>query len=369
MIKLKYSILIKSLIFLACLSACFFEPQPSLIIEPSRSLNLASQSQTRSSSYSSRSSSRSRRSLSSRSSYTRDTQESLTEETREVEEELVEEEGIDLDDYFDAAVYIYSNVVSCSTSASRDAVETCIDACSDATCIEKCLTTNSCDTGIFLGSGVFQSNTKVLTNHHVVEPAIDGKWKDSTNSIYYLHLDSYVESHDGDQSLVKRIEWYDTGSDVALIELNNSISSAFIPPHGSLSDIRPLTEVFTIGNPENFKWTASKGEITNISPRGYLDLIFFSIPIGRGNSGGGIFTMDGKLVGLVAFLTEGNYNDFFDNLNGGPHIDKITTLIRNGGGTSGPSLLSASQRQFSRSQERNYIEDLESAFFDARILR
>ena len=350
------------LAFLFLFITCYYEPQGTLYINPSASL--ASKGGIESRRVSSGSSlRRSRRSSSGRSRSQRDN-------TREVQTAL-EERNFDLDDYFDATVYIYSISHGCRESSVIDENRNCIINCNNVQCLGECLLTNDCDILTTRGSGVFKSNSEVLTNHHVIEGAIDGTWEN--DGFFWEHLDSYVESYSSAERLVKEVKWYHEGDDVALIELNNDISTAFIPPYGSLSDLKPLTEVFTIGNPspfDPFKWTASKGEITNINPENYprgvsRGAIFYSIPIGGGNSGGGVFTLDGKLVGLIAFRF-----DDYGNLNGGPHIDRIIELRDTPGErTTGPNLLTRSQRQFSRSQERSYIEDLKEAFASAKALR
>lgn len=349
-------------LLISFLSACYFEPQPELYINPSATL--ASKDSV-SEAVSSRSSSRrSRRSSSRRYRPQRD-------DTREVQEEL-ETRNFDLNDYFDATVYIYSILQQCQTSQAVDDNKICLGNCSTADCIEQCFLDNGCVSWLSYGSGVFISNSEVLTNHHIVEEAIEGTWEE--NGMFWGHLDSYVESYRGTRTLVERVKWYEEDDDVALIELNNPVSTAFIPPHGAVGDLEPLTEVFTIGNPGGIKWTASRGEITNIDssrfPMTNENLIFHSIPIGGGNSGGGVFTFDGKLVGLIAkILRDGDLLIKHDHLSHGPHIDRIKDLISRGGGVAGPNLLTRSQTQLARSQERAYIEDLEEAFANARVLR
>jgi len=343
-------------------SACYFEPQPKLYINPSATLAPKDSGilSSRSSPRRPRRSSRSRY----RSSVT------VRDDTRDVQEEL-SARNFDLNDYFDGTVYIYSNLQHCQTSQARDDNKTCLDNCGDTSCIDQCLESNGCEVWISYGSGVFISNSEVLTNHHVMEEALNREWTDRG---FWGHLNSYVESYSGTKTLVERVKWYEEDDDVALIELNNPVSTVFIPPHGATGDLEPLTEVFTIGNPTNFKWTISKGWITNIDstrfPRGISpNFIFHSIPTGGGNSGGGVFTFDGKLVGLIAVRLRDTSSRFsFDNLAGGAHIDRIKDLISSEGGTTGPNLLTRSQTQLTKSQERSYIENLEGAFAEADIL-
>ena len=114
------------LAFLFLFITCYYEPQGTLYINPSASL--ASKGSIESRRVSSGSSlRRSRRSSGGRSRSQRDN-------TREVQTAL-EERNFDLDDYFDAAVFIYSNLQRCPTSSARDENKNCIINCADAQCI------------------------------------------------------------------------------------------------------------------------------------------------------------------------------------------------------------------------------------------
>ena len=272
---------------------------------------------------------------------------------------------LDIDRHLDSTVYIYTPVVLCEIESERDQHKTCTEACDTSlSCFLGCKDDTTCeDTWYIFGSGVFAvSKSQILTNHHVVEEAILGDFLNEQDDKFGYAINTFIETHSGDEILVKEVKWYDENDDVALIELVESASGVFIPPHGSLSKLDLLDELFTIGNPSNIKWTVSKGHLTNKK----IDLcncFAHSIPIGGGNSGGPIFDMKGNLVGLIA-KTLGAY----DNLNFGPHIDRIKELIRNNGGTSGPSLLSSSTRRLSRRERRDYVQNLKKLARKAEVL-
>ena len=98
------------------------------------------------------------------------------------------------------------------------------------------------------------SGDTVLTNHHVVPEAI-GTYTE--NSKHYYNIFTSIENFSGQSTLLTAVNWYDEDDDVALIQLSESID-ADVPTLGTLSSLKLLDELFTIGNPLGMKWTASK---------------------------------------------------------------------------------------------------------------
>ena len=273
--------------------------------------------------------------------------------------------NLNIEDYLDTAVYILGLNGICDSANDISDHKTCVLACLDdpdtaVTCAGTCDTTHSCRTptrdGNFTGpagSGVFVSQTKILTNHHVIEEAIgyerEGK--------HHYNILTSVYNHSGGFTLLSSVEWYDDENDIALGVLVSSLSGADVPSHSSLSAVRLGEELFTIGNPAGVRWTVSKGHLTNKNPGtitydgGYScrHCITFSIPIGRGNSGGPVFDSRGRLIGLVSYESPSHRN-----LSGGPHIDRIKHLLSSGGtgDLSAVRLLNAEIRSLSRSRQR-----------------
>ena len=245
-----------------------------------------------------------------------------------------------VEDYLDSVVYIYGILgEDCSSSRDEESLKTCVRSCATGRgelrpCIQICLdNSNSCERIVSgVGTGVFASRDSILTNQHVVN-------KDGMFPIYF----SVENDQSGNMAITSDIEWANESSDVALLRLPESFSGADVPEFGSLSEIRMLDEVFTIGNPRvtsslEIRFLASLGYITKKNPsteecRGNAYCIMYSIPVAGGNSGGPVFNADGKLVGLISqgWLAARTTNDsrVSSHLNFGPHIDRIKQLIRN----------------------------------------
>ena len=270
------------------------------------------------------------------------------------------------EDLFDSVVAIYDLLYICPTSGGavdatlKSSVENCVVACSDPDInpIDSCLRACQDDDGdsstgdfvvngnnyecvaeIGVGSGVFQAKDKVLTNHHVVyrllnnnDELLNNKNEPVSNSAtrFRFRALSAVKSYGGGTQIIESndIQWYDTASDIAFLNLDNAISSARPVRLGSLDDLRVLDPLVTIGQPAGHKWIISQGQLTskNYSTNKCRHCIAHSIPIGGGNSGGPIFDRDGKLVGLIAITNRG-----YDNLSAGPHIDRIKHLLDHDG--------------------------------------
>ena len=81
---------------------------------------------------------------------------------------------------------------------------------------------------------------------------------------------------------------------MALLRLPQNLSGADVPEFGSLSEIRMLDEVFTIGSPNRVKFVASLGYVTKKDTvtgdcGTQTHCILYSIPVAGGNSGGAYF--------------------------------------------------------------------------------
>jgi len=266
---------------------------------------------------------------------------------------------LEVEDYLDSVAYLYVLIGVCDNSSTssthKSCVLNCINGPSDAlvSCLSTCNIDNSCSVSSVHGSGVFESSSTILTNHHVVEEAIGPYTK---NGEYYYHIVTSVEAYSEDVTLLRSVRWHDEGDDIALVELNESLSGSDVPSFGSLSSLRLLDELFTIGNPAGVQWTASLGHLTNKNPSSDLcdNCILYSIPTGGGNSGGPVFNSEGRLVAIHAFVTLQNNASSYDNMRGGPHIDRIKELIQDNRSSNQRhiTVLAKKERQLSRRDQR-----------------
>jgi S1-C subfamily serine protease len=140
----------------------------------------------------------------------------------------------------------------------------------------------------------------ILTNHHVVDPKF---------------AESYGSNSDPVEKMGKlRITYYN--------EQSNTGTVIWLAPHqidlaivrvSAPKEIEPMTwrtgpkvlagqEVFAVGNPMGLDWTYTKGVVSAIRMTKFgkfdVPLIQTDTSITHGNSGGGLYTSKGELVGI-----------------------------------------------------------------------
>ena len=141
------------------------------------------------------------------------------------------------------------------------------------------------------GSGVVvdAKNGYIITNAHVVENATE----------------ITVTTHDN-RNITAKVVGADTGSDVAVLKLNEQNGKmALLPsiPLGDSSKVEVGDFVVAIGNPFALQHTVTSGIISalgrsGINPDGYEDFIQTDAAINPGNSGGALVNLRGELVGI-----------------------------------------------------------------------
>lgn len=145
------------------------------------------------------------------------------------------------------------------------------------------------DDNVALGSGfIADAQGYVLTNRHVVEKA-----KDIT-----------VKTYDG-KTYAARLVGEDEVSDVALlkIEPETSLKAAEFADSDALE---VGDRILAVGNPFGLENSVTTGIVSaksrNINETPFDDYIQTDAPINQGNSGGAMFDMTGKVVGLNTLI-------------------------------------------------------------------
>jgi S1-C subfamily serine protease len=150
---------------------------------------------------------------------------------------------------------------------------------------------------IATGSGIIVKldNHKawILTNRHVVgEP---GSHSTANRSITVLFYNG--------ESSPATVDWVGPGSvDLALVSCE-ALTLDKAEPVELLADAVPQgTPVFAIGNPEGLSWTYTEGVISGVRIQEgdgeNVEAYQTQTPVNSGSSGGGLYGMDGKLVGV-----------------------------------------------------------------------
>ena len=136
-----------------------------------------------------------------------------------------------------------------------------------------------------LGSGfVIDAGGTVITNNHVIDGA------DEIEVIF----------NDG-RRLKAELVGKDAKTDIAVLKVKSDTPLPFVE-FGDSSELRVGDWVMAIGNPFGLGGTVTLGIVSamnrNINAGPYDDFIQTDASINRGNSGGPLFSMDGKVVGV-----------------------------------------------------------------------
>jgi serine protease Do len=130
-----------------------------------------------------------------------------------------------------------------------------------------------------LGSGVAITKDLIATNCHV---ALAGN---------FVFVDINGET------LLGKLFYYNQKRDLCLIQINGMpLKLVTIRPSSS---VKIGEDVFAIGNPEGQMKTISKGIISNKLKEDGIELLQTDASISSGSSGGGLFDVDGKLIGIT----------------------------------------------------------------------
>jgi hypothetical protein len=134
-----------------------------------------------------------------------------------------------------------------------------------------------------IGSGfVTDPSGVIVTNFHVIEGAAGLLVKMKDGEIY-----DRVDVVD-----------YDRRRDIAVLKIRAFKTLPFV----SLSDreIEAGEEAVAIGNPEGLEHTVSTGVVSAFRQAEGYRLMQISVPISHGSSGGPLFSMDGKVIGITS---------------------------------------------------------------------
>ncbi|HET8996180.1 MAG TPA: DegQ family serine endoprotease [Acetobacteraceae bacterium] len=135
------------------------------------------------------------------------------------------------------------------------------------------------------GSGfIIDANGTVVTNNHVVK---------GEKSIT-------VTLNDG-KTYPATIVGHDPRTDIAVLRIHTNHKLPYIQL-GDSSDVKPGQWVVAMGNPFGLGGTVTHGIVSavsrNIGEGPYDEFIQTDAPINRGNSGGPLFTQQGKVIGM-----------------------------------------------------------------------
>jgi S1-C subfamily serine protease len=170
------------------------------------------------------------------------------------------------------------------------------------------------------GSGFFITPSGVLvTNFHVI--------KGATKVIAHLPSGAYY--------LYRSLRAYDEKADIAVLQFD-ARETPSIKGFGDSDSIKIGDEVYALGTPNGLEATYSAGTISN--PSRQVDgqtFIQFSAPISPGSSGGGLFDLDGEVIGITAAtanIRTGPQAGLAQNLNLAVPVNRVKSTLNPEGG-------------------------------------
>lgn len=160
------------------------------------------------------------------------------------------------------------------------------------------------DQPLSLGTGFFiNENGDIATNHHVLEGC--------TKAI--------IKTKKGEKGSI--LEILNDDPELDLLIAKTSFKSTRPLPFSDSDTITVGEDVVAIGNPAGLEGTVSKGIISGIRKMDFFKIIQISAPISPGSSGGPVFNLSGKVIGIATA-----YLDAGQNLNFAMPVNYLKTL-------------------------------------------
>jgi len=147
------------------------------------------------------------------------------------------------------------------------------------------------DQPLSVGSGFFiDTEGTIASNHHVLEG--------STRAI--------VKSVDGQKGEVLEIIKDDPVLD--LLVATTTLRSTVPLPLGDSDTVTVGEDIVAIGNPAGFEGTVSRGIVSGIRKVEGMQWIQITAPISPGSSGGPVFNLNGRVIGVATAYIAGGQN-------------------------------------------------------------
>ncbi len=156
--------------------------------------------------------------------------------------------------------------------------------------------------GKWSGSGVVvdrdENVLRILTNRHVAEGPAGGG--DSAKLWVLLST--------GESTGATAVWRAPAGVDLSILEISAKTAAEIPTMSPRLKDVTVADEVFAVGNPLEYRWSLTKGVVSSVrqveiggTP---MKVYQTQTPISSGNSGGGLYTREGHLVGVNTWTAD-----------------------------------------------------------------
>ena len=160
----------------------------------------------------------------------------------------------------------------------------------------------------FSGSGILVGTSDgehlILTSRHVVDPSFS---RDESKPLDpAISITAFLHDGTSKRSYVWWVEPH--GVDLALVATGSSPEDISLPENSGTPEMQIGQKVFAVGNPHELSWSYNEGVISGIreTVKGpvRLKILQTQTPINQGNSGGGLYSADGALIGIVTWTKD-----------------------------------------------------------------
>lgn len=140
------------------------------------------------------------------------------------------------------------------------------------------------------GSGIVVPGGDIVTNCHVLDS-------------------SHIKVRYQDKEYAATLKYFDKIHDLCRMTARDINAPPVVI--GSTSNLKIGEPVFVIAAPQGLELSLSEGIVSSMRKAGKNSLIQFTAPISPGSSGGGLFDVEGKLIGIPSFyLSKGQQLNF-----------------------------------------------------------
>ena len=167
-----------------------------------------------------------------------------------------------------------------------------------------------------IGSGVIlrieDGMALVVTNRHVIDMEFDEGG--SETPVDLAGLAHVTVKMIGQPALGAQVVWVaPDGIDLALLNVPVTADEPRAAHWDTDRHVVVGEDVFAIGNPHGLGWTHTGGDVSQIRTQEHISrtykVIQTSAPINSGNSGGGLYSHDGRLIGINTWTQDKRFSE------------------------------------------------------------
>lgn len=151
-------------------------------------------------------------------------------------------------------------------------------------------------------TGVWVGADEILSAGHCVKDEAAKPWETPVGKGVYYVIKSELDNDMGVAYHGGKVISFSEKPDLVLIKIEGKRVSHLVA--GLASELPAIGEVvYGVGHPDTLAWTFVTGEVSAYRKNVFGNIIQVDMTIWSGNSGGGLFDREGKLIGICGWKT------------------------------------------------------------------